>query len=93
MACNVCCVVLLYFAEHVQKRNILDSTSYENTPSKTLKLYEKFLLKGFNCLKTANSLQVEIVLLNSRFPAVPGTHFIDFERMKDLLEPGTNFMV
>ena len=38
---------------------------------------------GFNCLKAAEPLRGDSLLSTTKFPAIPGTHLIDFERMKD----------
>ena len=48
-----------------------------------LKLYDPFLWMGFNCLKATEPLRGDSLLFTTKFPAIPGTHLIDLERMKD----------
>ena len=49
---------------------------------KTLKkLYGPFLWMGFNCLKARVTLRRSL-LFTTKSPEIPGTHFIDLERMK-----------
>ena len=46
------------------------------------KLYSPFLWIGFNCLKATEPLQEDSVLFSLNFPGVPGTHIVDFKKMK-----------
>ena len=52
---------------------------------------------GFNCLKATEPLQGSSLLFTAKFPDSPGTHLIDFGRMKDeregesTLEPPSGF--
>ena len=46
------------------------------------KLYGSFLWMGFNCLKATEPLRRDSLLFTTQFPGVPGTHLIDFRRMK-----------
>ena len=45
------------------------------------KLYGPFLWMGFNCLRL-KPLRGGSLLFTIQFPQIPGTHFIDFGRMK-----------
>ena len=45
------------------------------------KLYGPFLWMGFNCLRL-KPLRGGSLLFTIQFPQIPGTHFIDFRRMK-----------
>ena len=45
------------------------------------KLYGPFLWMGFNCLKAGATLRRQFAF-TTKFPEIPGTHFIDLERMK-----------
>ena len=50
-------------------------------------------MMGFNCLKNTELLRGDSSLFTLRSPGVPGTHFINLERMKteSTLEPLTSF--
>ena len=48
---------------------------------KKKKLYGPFLWMGFNCLK-ATATSGGSLLFTTKFPEIPGTHFIDLGRMK-----------
>ena len=45
------------------------------------KLYGPFLWMGFNCLKTRAFSRGQFTF-TTKFPEIPGTHFIDLGRMK-----------
>ena len=45
------------------------------------KLYGPFLWMGFSCLK-ARASQGGSLLFTTKFPEIPGTHFIHLRRMK-----------
>ena len=45
-------------------------------------LYRPFLWMGFNCLKATEPLRGSILLLTTNLPEIPGTHLIDFARIK-----------
>ena len=47
------------------------------------KLYGPFLWIGFCCLKATEPLRGGSLLFTTKFPEIPGTHFIDLETMKD----------
>ena len=49
---------------------------------KNLKLYGPFLWMGFNFLKATEALRGEGLLFIAKCPGVPGTHLINFDRMK-----------
>ena len=49
---------------------------------KKKKLYGPFLWMGFNCLKAAEALPGGGLLFTTKFPEIPGTHFINLGRMK-----------
>ena len=49
--------------------------------NKKNKLYGPFLWMGFNCLRL-KPLRGGSLLFTIQFPQIPGTHFIDFRRMK-----------
>ena len=44
---------------------------------------------GFNCLKTTEPMQGDNLLFTTKSPAIPGTHFINLERMKGWSDLGT----
>ena len=48
---------------------------------------------GFNCLKATEPLQGDSLLFTTKSPGVPGTHIVDFRRMKaeSTLEPPSGF--
>ena len=46
------------------------------------KLYAPFLWMGFNCAKATEPLHGHSLLLTTKSPGSPGTHFIDLGRMK-----------
>ena len=45
------------------------------------KLYGPFSWMGFNCLKARATLRRQFTFY-TKFPDIPGTHFIDLGRMK-----------
>ena len=49
---------------------------------KNFKLYGPFLWMGFNCPK-AKATSRGSLLFTTKFPEIPGTHFIDLGRTKD----------
>ena len=49
---------------------------------KKKKLYDSFLWMEFNCLKSTEPLRGGSLLFTTKFPEIPGTHLIDFGRMK-----------
>ena len=49
-----------------------------------------FLWIGFNCLKAAESLQGDSLLLTAKSPGIPGTHLIHHRKMKGFVELGVN---
>ena len=50
--------------------------------NKLKKLYGPFLYIGFNCLKAIEPLRGGSFLFTTKFPEIPGTHFIDPGRMQ-----------
>ena len=52
------------------------------------KLYDLFLLVGFNCLKATEQLRGDSLLLTAKSSGVPGAHLINFEKMKDWVDLG-----
>ena len=46
------------------------------------RLYHPFLYIGSNCLEATEPLLEDRLLLTTKFPGLPGTHFIDLERIK-----------
>ena len=65
--------------------------SYRLIPpvKKTNKLYGHFLWMGFNCLKARTSrLEGSTSFFTTKFPEIPGTHFIDLGRMNDWVDLG-----
>ena len=46
------------------------------------KLFGLFLWMRFCCLKAAEPLRGGSLLFTAKFPEIPGTYFIDLERMK-----------
>ena len=46
------------------------------------KLYCPFLWMGFNCSKATELLRGSSLLFTTKFPEIPGTHFINLGRMK-----------
>ena len=54
-----------------------------NTPPYLKKqLYGPFLWMGFDCLKAAEQLRGGSLLITTKFPEIPGTHLINFGKMK-----------
>ena len=51
------------------------------------KLYGPFLWMGFNCLKTRATWGGSL-LFTTKFPVIPGTHFVDLGRMKVWVDLG-----
>ena len=47
------------------------------------KLYGPFLWMGLNYLKATEPLRGDSLFLTNQSPGVPGTHLIDFRRMKE----------
>ena len=45
-------------------------------------LYDPILWMGFNCLKATDSLRGGSLLFTTKSPEIPGTHLINFRRMK-----------
>ena len=60
---------------------------------KTNKLYDPFLWMEFICLKNTKPPWGDSFLFTIKSPGVPGTYFINIERMKaeSTLEPPTDF--
>ena len=52
------------------------------------KLYGPFLWMGFKCLKDTESLQEDTLLFTTQSSEVPGTHLIEFRRMKGWVKLG-----
>ena len=46
------------------------------------KLYDPFLLMGFNCLKATEPLQGGSLLFTTKFPEISGTHLIDLKKTR-----------
>ena len=46
------------------------------------KIYGPFLWMGFNCLKARATSRRQITFFTSKFPEIPGTHFINLRWMK-----------
>ena len=51
------------------------------------KHYGPFLWMGFNCLKTRATCGGSL-LFTTKFPKIPGTHFVDLGRMKGCVDLG-----
>ena len=49
---------------------------------KNVKLYGPFLWMRFNFLKITEPLLGDSLLFTTQFPGVPGTHLINFSRLK-----------
>ena len=52
------------------------------------KLNSPFLRMGFNCLKATEQLRGDSLLFTTKSPEGPGTHLIDFGRMKGSVSLG-----
>ena len=46
-------------------------------------------MTGFNCLKATGPLRGDSLLFTTISPGVPGTHLIDFRKMKSRVDHGT----
>ena len=57
---------------------------------KNFKLYGPFLWMGFNCFK-ARATRGSSLLFTTKFPDIPGTHFIDLGRMKGWVDLVVSF--
>ena len=59
----------------------------------SLKLYGPFLWIGFTCLKAAEPIRGDSLLLTTKFSIVRGTHLISFVSMKGSVDLGGNPIV
>ena len=50
---------------------------------------DKVTWMDFNCLKATESLRGDCLLLTTKFPGIPGTHFIHVGRMKGWINLGS----
>ena len=52
---------------------------------------DKAIWMDFNCLKVTESLRGDCLLLTTKFPGIPSTHFIHLGRMKGWVNLGSTY--
>ena len=93
--------ILTFFNEHVLKDKKRNSLNQRNEVLLSIwqfhyqelmflkKLYGPFLWTGFNCLTARATLRRQCTFYH-KFSEIPGTHFIDLQRMKGWVNLGLN---